>query len=95
MRNISFLLLTIFCFYTSSISAQNNYWQQKTNYKISVELNDKEHTLKGFLELSYHNLSPDTLKSIWMHLWPNAFRTDVTAFGNQHLENGAIDFYFY
>jgi len=90
------LSLTVFLLVMCSINliAQKNEWQQQTDYKISVELNDKEHTLKGFLELSYYNHSPDTLKNIWIHLWPNAYRTDNTAFGDQHLENGNMDFYF-
>lgn len=71
-----------------------NYWQQQVNYKIDVALNDKEHTLDGFERLQYFNNSPDTLKFIWFHLWPNAYKNDKTAFSEQFLMNNRTDFYF-
>ncbi|OQP65348.1 hypothetical protein A3860_16915 [Niastella vici] len=74
--------------------AQNPYWQQEVHYTIDVSLNDTEHTLEGFLKLRYINHSPDTLRFIWFHLWPNAFKNDKTAFTEQTLQNGRTDFYF-
>jgi hypothetical protein len=74
--------------------AQNSYWQQQVNFKIDVTLNDTEHTLEGFTKIEYINNSPDTLRYIWFHLWPNAYRTDKTAFNDQLLKNGRTDFYF-
>ena len=62
-------------------TSQTNYWQQELQYNIDVTLNDKDRTLDGFLKLHYQNNSPDTLRFIWFHLWPNAFRSDRTAFG--------------
>ena len=73
---------------------QVNYWQQQVNYKISVTLNDVDHSLNGFEEMEYTNNSPDTLSYIWIHLWPNAFKNDKTAFSDQALQNGRTDFYF-
>lgn len=70
------------------------YWQQQLRYSIDVTLNDKEHSLDGFLKLSYSNHSPDTLPFIWFHLWPNAYKNDRTAFSEQLLENGRTEFYF-
>ncbi|MBC7686956.1 MAG: M1 family metallopeptidase [Aquabacterium sp.] len=80
------LLLPAYC--------QNNYWQQQVDYKIDVTLNDKTHTLDGFVKIDYHNNSPDTLYYIWFHVWPNAYKNDRTAFSDQMLENGRTDFYF-
>ena len=80
------LLLTADC--------QLNYWQQQVNYTIDVSLNDKEHTLDGFEKIEYINNSPDTLRYIWFHLWPNAYKNDKTAFSDQSLENGSTRFYF-
>ena len=73
---------------------QSSYWQQQVNYTIDVSLNDKEHTLDGFERIEYINNSPDTLKFIWFHLWPNAYKNDKTAFSDQTLENGSTKFYF-
>ncbi|HEY1199798.1 MAG TPA: M1 family peptidase, partial [Niastella sp.] len=55
---------------------QADYWQQEVHYTIDVSLNDTEHSLEGFLKLRYINHSPDTLRFIWFHLWPNAFKND-------------------
>jgi hypothetical protein len=87
---LSLLLLII----THLLHAQQTYWQQQVNFKLDVTLNDAEHTLDGFAKIEYVNNSPDTLKFIWFHLWPNAYRTDRTAFSDQLLENGRTDFYF-
>ena len=76
------------------MAAFSQYWQQQTNYTIDVSLNDKEHTLDGFEKIEYINNSPDTLKFIWFHIWPNAYKNDKTAFSDQLLENGNTKFYF-
>ena len=70
------------------------YWQQQVNYKIDVTLHDADNTLDGFVKMDYFNNSPDTLYFIWIHLWPNAYKNDKTAFTDQDLENGSTDFYF-
>ncbi|HSQ44738.1 MAG TPA: M1 family metallopeptidase [Ginsengibacter sp.] len=71
-----------------------NYFQQKTDYKIDVTLNDVDNTLDGFEIINYTNNSPDTLRFIWFHLWPNAYKNDRTAFSEQLLQLGRTDFYF-
>lgn len=76
----------------SSVSAQ--YWQQQVDYRIDVSLNDMERTIDGFERMVYTNNSPDTLTYIWIHLWPNAYKNDQTAFSDQSLENGSTKFYF-
>jgi hypothetical protein len=73
---------------------QPDYWQQEVNYTIDVSLNDKDHSLNGFETIEYINNSPDTLKFIWIHIWPNAYKNDKTAFSDQLLENGNTIFYF-
>lgn len=85
---LSFLLILL------TASAQKDYWQQQVNYIIDVTLNDSNHTLDGYVKMEYTNHSPDTLHYIWIHLWPNAYKNDRTAFSDQMLENGRTDFYF-
>jgi hypothetical protein len=70
------------------------YWQQQVNYRIDVTLRDADNTLDGFVKMDYYNNSPDTLYFIWIHLWPNAFKNDKTAFTDQDLEHGSTYFYF-
>ena len=73
---------------------QQTYWQQKNDFKITVTLNDVDNSITGFEQIDYYNNSPDTLSFIWIHLWPNAYKNDRTAFSDQLLENGRTDFYF-
>ncbi len=96
---LSLAIAQLLCF-----AAISQYWQQEVNYSINVALNDKTHTLKGELKLDYINNSPDTLRYIWFHLWPNAYKNESTAYAKQILkeadgrkrwdamkENGYID----
>lgn len=87
------LILVIYALPLAAYS-QFNYWQQQVNYVIDVSLNDTEHTLDGFEKLEYINHSPDTLRFIWFHIWPNAYKNDRTAFSEQLLLNDRTDFYF-
>ena len=90
-----FSLLILFCCQLPTANCQlSSYWQQQVNYKIDVTLNDIDNTLDGFVNMAYYNNSPDTLHFIWIHLWPNAYKNDRTAFTDQELENGSTKFYF-
>ncbi len=88
------LLLVSFVTFLHAAYCQQSYWQQKTDYKIAVTLNDADNSITGFETIDYYNNSPDTLHFIWLHLWPNAYKNDRTAFSDQLLENGRTDFYF-
>lgn len=93
MKKLFLFLLLFYCRLTSA-NCQTAYWQQQVDFNIDVTLNDREHTLDGFVKMDYFNHSPDTLYFIWFHLWPNAYKNDRTAFSDQLLENGRTDFYF-
>lgn len=75
-------------------SAAQPKWQQRVDTKIDVTLNDKSHFLNAFEELVYTNNSPDTLKFIYMHLWPNAYLNDHTPMARQLDLNGNTAFYY-
>jgi Peptidase family M1 domain len=88
-------LLFIILLYSSFVCvAQKKYWQQQTDYHITVTLNDVDNSLTGYEEILYTNNAPDTLFFIWIHVWPNAYKNDHTAFSDQMLENGSTAFYF-
>jgi len=91
LRRFLLLLLAVL---GSQPTVFSQYWQQQVNYTIDVTLNDKDHSLDGFEKIEYINHSPDTLRFIWFHLWPNAYKNDKTAFSDQLLENGNTKFYF-
>ncbi len=90
MKNILFLFILI----TIKGYSQNKYWQQQTDFTITVSLDDSNHILKGYEKIKYQNNSPDTLFFIWIHLWPNAYKNDRTAFAEQQFKNGSTNFYF-
>jgi len=80
----TFILLLVQFLYGNG----NQYFQQMVKYEIDVTLNDSAHTLSAYERLEYTNNSPDTLKYIWFHLWPNAYKNDSTAFAKQQIKSG-------
>ncbi|MEO9209542.1 MAG: M1 family metallopeptidase, partial [Ginsengibacter sp.] len=93
MKNLLVFLL-VFSHLTAYPQTDKNYFQQKVDFRMEVALNDLNKTFNGFVEMNYLNNSPDTLQYIWIHLWPNAYKNDQTAFNEQLLQNGRTDFYF-
>jgi hypothetical protein len=76
-KNILFLFLFAFC------SAHAQYWQQQVDYRISVKLDDKTHRLYGELAFDYLNNSQSTLDSLYIHVWPNAYKNGNSALAEQ------------
>lgn len=66
---IAIFLLTI-CNYLLA----HGYWQQKVNYKITIDFDAKKHQYTGSQTLIYTNNSPDTLYNVYYHLYFNAFQ---------------------
>ncbi len=93
MQKIISGLFILFVFIGFKSQAQT-YWQQQVNFNINVSLNDVNHTLQGFEKIEYINNSPDTLKFIWFHVWPNAYKNDKTAFSEQMIRSDNTEFYF-
>ncbi len=73
----------IACLLSFSLLAQQPYFQQKITYKIDAQLLEKDKAIKGNLQLTYLNQSPDTLQFIWFHIWPNAYSGEQTALALQ------------
>lgn len=89
------ILIVLMLFFVHISFAQNHpYWQQQVDYKIEVRLQAADNTLEAIETIKYINNSPDTLTYLWVHLWPNAFKNDKTAFSDQLLLNGDTRFYF-
>ncbi len=49
----------------------HEYWQQRADYNIKVEINDKNQSLTGEETITYHNNSPDELTYLWVQLDQN------------------------
>jgi hypothetical protein len=50
-----------------------DYWQQKADYQIKVELDDQNQRIIGSEKITYNNLSPDALSYLWLQLDQNNF----------------------
>ena len=61
---------------TASGAPGIDYWQQRADYKINIELNDEIQTLYGEEEITYHNNSPDILRYLWIQLDQNLLADD-------------------
>ena len=69
MYKFSFFLFS-FLFSFSSYS----YWQQRVEYKISIDFDHKNHQFVGEQNLKYFNNSKDTINKVYFHLYFNAFQ---------------------
>ncbi|MBD3178854.1 MAG: hypothetical protein GF417_04220, partial [Candidatus Latescibacteria bacterium] len=79
ISGLQLLLLSLIIFCSSGASGQalpveeEEYWQQKVDYRIEVKLDDRAKTLTGQEEIRYTNNSPDTLRDFYIHLYANAY----------------------
>jgi len=86
------LIITIITFFNILIYNAQEYFQQKVDTYINVELDDEKHFLRGFEKMVYHNNSNDKLDSIIIHLWPNAYKNSSTELAKQKYEDGSTEF---
>jgi len=64
---------------TASGAPGSKYWQQRADYDIHVELDDRRQRIIGRETITYWNRSPDTLRYLWLQLDSNLFRPDSDA----------------
>ncbi|NRT13866.1 hypothetical protein HNP99_000191 [Flavobacterium sp. 28A] len=70
------LLATPNMFRTASGAPGPAYYQQQADYKIDVELDDKNAKLSGSETITYYNNSPDSLEYLWVQLDQNQAAKD-------------------
>jgi len=58
------------------------YWQQRANYKIKVELDEPNNMIIGEETITYFNNSPDDLSYLWVQLDQNVNRKENEDFGD-------------
>src|SRR5882757_8828809 len=56
---------------TASGAPGTKYWQQRADYNIKCELDEKTQKLTGSETITYYNNSPDPLTYIWLQLDEN------------------------
>ncbi len=56
---------------TGSGAPGSNYWQQRADYVINVEVNDKTQVLTASETITYYNNAPESLRFLWLQLDQN------------------------
>ena len=98
------LLATPNMFRTAAGAPGPAYYQQQADYKIDIELDDKNSRLSGAETITYYNNSPDKLEYLWLQMDQNqaaknsqsplaeSERIDTTMapsrFANEYLKQG-------
>lgn len=90
-------LIIAFCFllgvaFINPILAQ--YFQQDVTYSITAIQDTSTNTVNTKCEIQYTNNSDQTLDTIYLHLWANAFSNKLSAFSKQAIRTGNLEFYF-
>lgn len=88
------IVLFFLLFFCKKSFSQKKYFQQQVEYKIDVTLNDRSHILHAYETINYKNNSSDTLKFLYFHLWPNAYKNDQSAMTAHMVENKNTTFYY-
>ena len=76
MQNMLMLMFKFFFLLFSFLFSFNSYsyWQQRVEYKISIDFDHKNHQFLGEQNLKYFNNSKDTINKVYFHLYFNAFQ---------------------
>ncbi len=62
---------------TASGAPGAEYWQQKADYKMKIEIDDENAKLLGTSNITYKNNSPDELRYLWLQLDQNVRAHDT------------------
>jgi hypothetical protein len=54
----------------------HEYWQQKADYDMQIEIDDKSQKIFGKESITYYNNSPDVLTYLWVQLDQNVRALD-------------------
>jgi hypothetical protein len=78
-RQLEEILPTPTTYRAASGAPGHQYWQQRADYTIDVELDDVNQRIVGTETITYHNNSPDTLTYLWVQLDQNIFEKNSDA----------------
>ncbi|WP_320815354.1 M1 family metallopeptidase [Flavobacterium sp.] len=70
-RQMYDIMATPNMFRTASGAPGPAYYQQKADYKMDIEIDDKNQKLYGVETITYYNNSPDALEYLWVQLDQN------------------------
>lgn len=75
-RQLDEVLPTPNVYRTASGAPGHEYWQQRADYDIDVEIDDEKQRIIGAETITYTNKSPDPLRYVWVALENNIFLPD-------------------
>jgi hypothetical protein len=64
----------------------HEYWQQKADYLMEIEVNDEDQTLHGYEEITYTNNAPEPLTYFWLQLDQNMRSKDSDTYSTSNSE---------
>ena len=67
-------LAIFFCSFILLGQSQSYRWQQSVKYEMNIDFDDAKHQFDGSQKLLLRNNSPDTLTTLYYHLYFNAFQ---------------------
>lgn len=73
MKSIG-LLLTFVLLFSFSHAQRKGYWQQGVDYKMTIDVDEKNYQYQGEMRLEYSNNSGLDLNKVYFHLYFNAFQ---------------------
>ncbi len=88
-RQLYYELPTPNSYRTAAGAPGHEYYQQRADYDMELELDDENQILKGYEKIHYVNNSPDTLEYLWVQLDQNrrAKDTDTRKIASSSMEN--------
>src|SRR5690606_38527789 len=69
-----FALLLCVLLSASTFAQRKGYWQQDVQYKMDIDVNEKDYKYDGKMTLVYGNNSGQSLSKVYFHLYFNAFQ---------------------
>lgn len=61
-------------FHTALFAQRGGYWQQAVDYKMNIDVDEKNYRYQGKMTLNYTNNSNQALEKVYFHLYFNAFQ---------------------
>mgnify|MGYP002007937031 CR=1 FL=1 len=87
-KQLSEILPTPNVYRTASGAPGHEYYQQKADYVINVQLDEKNHVITGDETVTYTNNSPDVLNYLWIQLDQNVRKKNSAS---QLTSSGSMD----
>ena len=66
--------------------------ESRADYRIRASLLPDSSLVAGQVEIDFHNGSPHSVDTLWLHLYPNAYRDRSSAFARDLEARGRYDF---